>query len=146
MPVPVSLRERVRPLAEAFATADLEILVDLAAFVAFADGVIEESELEAMHEAFEQLFHSKLSDVVVKTLVGSAIDAIQNDGPETFARRLGEGLRERDKRLDGIRFAFAIAAADHEISGIERERIALVAEAAGLTGAELRRIDLESRP
>lgn len=146
MPVPVSLRERVRPLAEVFATSDLEILVDLAVFVAFADDVIEPSELDAMHEAFELLFHSALSDVVVKTLVGSAIDAMQAEDPAVFARRLGEGLKERGKTHDGIRFAFAIAAADREIAGVERERIAAVAEAAGLTGAELRRIDLASRP
>lgn len=145
MAAPVPLRDRVRPVADAFDRADLEILVDLFVFVAYADGVIEERELAAMHEAFEVLFRNPLSDVVVKTLVGSTIDVISEVGPEAFAIRLGEALKARGKGIDGVRLAFALAAADKSIAGIERERIQAMATAAGLSGAQLRRIDLESR-
>lgn len=141
MPAPASLSVRIAPLLSSFQKGDLEILVDLVVLVAYADGDIDDNELDSLRGALETMFQSPLSLLVVNTLIGSAVDEIKAAGGDAFASQIGKELAEHGKSEDGLRLAFTIAMSSGGVSGDERERIVLLAEAAGVS--ESRFADLE---
>jgi tellurite resistance protein len=143
MSVPTSLSARIAPLLPAFKKDDLEILVDLVVLVAYADGVIDADEQEALRASLETIFHSPLSLMVVNTLIGSAIDEIKAAGGDAFASQIGKELGDHSRGEDGLRLAFTIAAVDGRVSDEERERLVLLGEGAGLSSARIAAIENE---
>ena len=143
MSAPTSLATRIAPLLPAFQKDDIEILTDLVVLTAYADGEIDDVELEALRASFETIYHSSLSLMVVKTLIGSAIDDIKVAGGDAFALQIGKELGEHGKAEEGLRLAFAIAVSSHGISDDERERIVLLGKGAGLTEARIAEIEKE---
>lgn len=135
MPVPHDLSARIDHLLEGFGRDDLELLVQFVTLVAYSDGEIDEPELEALRASLETIFKSPLSMMVVKTLVGSAVDEIKAAGPDAYAIQLGKDLGARKKGEDAIRVGLAIAKSSNDVSSIERERLMLVAEGAGILAA-----------
>lgn len=141
MPVPSDLSSRIDHLLEGFGRDDLEVVIDLVTIVAYADGEIDDAELEALRVSLESMFKSPLSLMVVKTLVGSAVDDIKAAGTDAFARQLGKVLGERGKGEAAIRVALAMARSSDGISALERERIDLIAEGADILAARVGEIE-----
>lgn len=136
-PMAHPLTERLAPLLPAFQRDDLEILVGLAVLVAYADGNIDGPELEALRVSLETIFKSPLSELVVKTFVGSAVDDIKAAGADAYAGRIGDELKERGKGVEGLRVACAMAMVSSGLSDEERMRLEMLAQHAGVGAARL---------
>ncbi len=141
MPVPADFQARLESLLQGFERDDLELVVELVTLVAYADGEIDGDELEALRKSLEAMFRSPLALLVVKTLVGSAIDEIKAAGADAYATQLGKEYAEREKADEALKVAIAIARANGEVSSLERQRIVRFAEGAGLTEARVAELE-----
>jgi tellurite resistance protein len=74
---------------------------------------------------------------VVRFLVRESRNQIEVAGPSARARAIGRQLAERDAADEGLRLGLAIAFASDGFSAPERERLAMVAKAAGMSEARL---------
>lgn len=96
-----------------------EWIVEIATLIANADGTIDEDEERALVETLESAFHSKLSPMVIRALVGEAIETIEKDGAEARAGALSSKLKEAGKLEPGLGLARAIASSSGDAIGEE---------------------------
>jgi len=120
----------------------LTAAVDLAVLVAAADGRIDSAEMAALAASLEAMARTQLTPAVVHHIVRESRAQIQAAGIEARARAIGETLAAHDCVDEGLRLALVVALASEGLSAVERERIEIVAKAAG-AGAE--RIDALGR-
>ena len=109
--------------------------VDLSVLVAMADGTIDADERAALTVALESLMRAQMAAPVVRHLVRESKNQIEGDGPEARAKAIGRQLADHGAADEGLRLALAIAFSSEGMCDLERERIALVARAAGVSDA-----------
>jgi tellurite resistance protein len=111
--------------------------VDLAVLVAMADGAIDTAERAALASSLEAVMGAAVAPPVVRYLVRESRNQIEVAGANARARAIGRQLAERGAADEGLRLALAIAFASDGLSDPEREIIARVAKAAGVSEARL---------
>jgi len=128
-----TLRSAIDALCACFQENDrgLTHVVDLAVLVASADDRIDDAEMGALTRLLESIMGSALDRSVIRYFVNTSVKQIRSVGAEARARAIGELLAQQGAVDEGLRLAFAIAAASEGISSDERARIDLVARAAG---------------
>jgi tellurite resistance protein len=109
--------------------------VDLAVLVAMADGTIDADERAALAAALESLMRAQVAAPVVRHLIRESKNQIDADGPEARAKAIGRQLADHGAADEGLRLALAIAFSSDGLCDLERERISLVARAAGVSDA-----------
>lgn len=103
-----------------------EWIVEIATLIANADGQIDPDEERALIETLEGAFRSKLAPMVIRALVGEAIETIEAEGGEARARALAVKLRETGKHEAGVGLAQTIAESSGSIGEEEAALIALL--------------------
>jgi tellurite resistance protein len=111
--------------------------VDLAVLVAAADGTIDADERAALTASLEAIMGSTVAPTVVRYLVRESRNQIEAAGAEARARAIGGVLADHGAVDDGLRLALAIAFSSGGLSAPEREVIAVVAKAAGVSESRL---------
>jgi hypothetical protein len=111
--------------------ASITATIDLAVLVATADGKIDKDEQAALTASLEKILGSRLDPALVRCLLRESRRCIRAVGPEARAKAIGELLAASDAVEEGLRLAIAIGCASDGLSAIKRERIALIARAAG---------------
>lgn len=106
--------------------ANPEWIVEIATLIANADGTIDQEEEKALIETLEGAFRSKLSPMVIRALVGEAIETIEAEGGEVRARELAGKLGEIGKVDAGIGLARLIAESSGSIGEEEAALIAIL--------------------
>lgn len=108
-------------------------LIDLAALVARADGVIDDAEKAALTSFIEELLGTSMSKVVVAQLIAERIDAASNGNVAAQCEAIGKTLANADVATDGLELAVRIALASGGLGPEEKDVIWAVAKAAGIT-------------
>jgi hypothetical protein len=121
------------------------VLTDLAVLVAAADETIDEAEMVALTASLHALIGAQLAPMLVRHVVRESRERISASGVEASAKRIGEKLAVVSAAEDGLRFALLIASSSEGISDVERARIALVADAAGVAGDRFEALTSELR-
>jgi tellurite resistance protein len=111
--------------------------IDLAVLVATADGSIDAAERAALAASLEAVMGATVTPQVVRHLVRESRNQIEVAGANARARAIGRQLAERGASDEGLRLGLAIAFASNGLSVVERERLAVVAKAAGMSEARL---------
>jgi tellurite resistance protein len=144
----VTIPELVDRLLAHFPAGDegLMALVDLAVLVAAADGRIDDAEMAALTESIEAIASGRLGASLARHLVEESCAQIRAIGPEACARLVGEVLAKHHAAEEGLRLGLAVAWASEGVSAEERERLDLVARAAGVSAARLAELARESKP
>jgi tellurite resistance protein len=123
-----ALSAKLGDTEEAFAAA-----VDLTVLVASADGTIDAYERVALTATLESLMRGAVAPLVVRHLVRESRNQIEAAGAEARARSIGHQLADHEAGDEGVRLALAIAYASEGLSDVERQHIAVVAKAAGIS-------------
>ncbi len=105
--------------------------------VAVANGVIDAAERAALAGALEAVMGSTVAPPVVRHLIRESRNHIQAEGIEARARAIGRALAARGAADEGLRLALAVAFASEGLGEAERERIEVMAKAAGATPARV---------
>jgi tellurite resistance protein len=137
------LTERLAPILAAFSPEDLELVVETVVLIAYADTKIDEAEREALRTTMETVVRSPLSPLVVKTLIGSAMDNFREAGDEAYAQRLGKAFASRNAAEHGYRVAAIIALSSQGISDRERRYLTILGEASGLAATRMEELERE---
>lgn len=137
-PSPI-LRPLVSALCARFDSSDegLNAVVDLAVLVALADGTIDEAEMAALAESIGTLVGGSLDPRMTRHVIRESRAKIDAASPEGRAREIGESLAAHGAAEEGLRLALMIGLASEGLSAVERARVELVAQAAGVTAARL---------
>jgi tellurite resistance protein len=109
--------------------------VDLAVLVAMADGTIDPDERAALTTALEAVMQAHVAAPIVRHLIRESKNQIEAAGPEARAKTIGRKLADHGAGDEGIRLALAIGHSSAGLSDVERDRIAVVAHAAGVSDA-----------
>lgn len=137
--------DRLAPLVAAFKKDDIAIVVDVVVIAAYADGVIDDEELEALRLTCEAAFGAPMSVETAREHIERSKKQIKAAGGDGFAREVGKQLAARKMREAGLRVAFAVADASGGISNEERDRLVILGEGAGLAEASVLRIGEETQ-
>jgi tellurite resistance protein len=113
----------------------IQAAVDLAVLVAAADGTIDAAERAALTASLESLMRGSVAAPVVRHLVRESRNQIEAAGPTARAKSIGRQLADHGAADEGLRLALAIAHASDGLAQVEREHIAIVAKAAGVSEA-----------
>lgn len=105
--------------------------IDLAVLVANADGKIDDAERRALNDSLAAIIGDTVAPIVARHLVSESKSKLAAVGPEARARDIGATLKANDAVREGLSLALAVAHASDGLSDVERERIQVVAEAAG---------------
>ncbi len=108
-------------------------IIDLGVLVASADGSVMAPERAALREIFQALLGAQLSAETVDHLIAASLEVLHVAGIEARARLIAEILVDCDAVEPGIIVALAVALAAEGLSSSERQRIELVADAAGMS-------------
>lgn len=133
----------IRPLVAAlrarFDSSDegLNAVVDLAVLVALADGTIDEAEMAALAESIGTLVGGMLDPRMTRRVIRESRAKIEAIGVEARARAIGESLAAHGAAEGGLRLALSIGMASEGLSAVERARVELIAQAAGVDAAGL---------
>ena len=106
-----------------------EWIVEIATLIANADGTIDTDEEKALIETLEGAFHAKLSPMVIRALVGEALETIETEGGEVRAEKLAEWLKDAGKQEAAVGLARRIAESSGSIGEEEAALIAILSGA-----------------
>jgi tellurite resistance protein len=109
--------------------------IDLAVLVAMADGTIDADERAALTAGLDALMRAQMAAPVVRHLIRESKNQVEAAGPEARAKVIGRQLADHAAADEGLRLALAIAFSSEGLSDLERERISVVARAAGVSDA-----------
>jgi len=134
------IRPTIEALCARFRSNDegISAAVDLAVLVAAADGRIDRAEMAALAASLEAIAGTQLAPAVVQHLVRESRAKVEAAGVAERGRTIGQMLAAHDCVSEGLRLAVVIALASEGMCSAERERIEIVAKAAG---ASVERID-----
>jgi len=134
------IRPTIEALCARFRSNDegISAAVDLAVLVAAADGRIDRAEMAALAASLEAIAGTQLAPAVVQHLVRESRAKVEAAGIAERGRTIGQMLAAHDCVSEGLRLAVVIALASEGMCAAERERIEIVAKAAG---ASVERID-----
>jgi tellurite resistance protein len=109
--------------------------VDLAVLVAMADGTIDPDERAALTAALDAVMKAQMAAPVVRHLIRESKNQIDAEGPQARAKAIGHQLADHGAADEGLRLALAIAFSSEGMCDVERDIIAVIAEAAGVSDA-----------
>lgn len=107
-------------------------IIDLGVLVASADGQVVAEERAALREIFQAMLGTNLTAETVDHLIDASLEVLEVAGVGSRARLIAEILVDCDAVEPGIIVALAVAFAAEGLSAGERERIEIVADAAGM--------------
>jgi tellurite resistance protein len=138
----------LQPAVEALCTrfqsneAGVAATIDLAVLVATADGRIDPAEMAALTVSLEAATKAQLAPAFVRHLVLASRQQVEATGAAAHAKLIGESFAAQGCVDEALRVALLVAMASDGLSHVERERIDIVAKAAG---APLDRVDVLCR-
>jgi tellurite resistance protein len=107
--------------------------VDLAVLVAAADGTIDAAEKAALAVMLESIMRGAVATQVIRHLIRESKNQIEAAGADARARSIGHLLANQGAVDEGLRLALAIAYASEGLAAVERELIATIGKAAGVS-------------
>lgn len=133
------LQPAVEALCKRFQSSEAGVAaaIDLAVLVAAADGRIDPAEMAALSTSLEVATKTHLAPTFVRHLVLASRQQIDAAGASTRARLLGETFAAQGCVDEGLRVGLLVAMASDGLSPVEREKIELVAQAAGVSPERL---------
>jgi tellurite resistance protein len=145
----------VRRILSARAQVDglLRGLVHAATYMAHADGVYGEAELDSLIDAVREVVRRAAGEAAVAELASSsrlldwareARGLLRTKGPAAVLDEVARALEGGFQR-DALVVAYRICAADGAISPVEAEAFRRLASALGLTGVELEAVEAMAR-
>jgi tellurite resistance protein len=115
-----------------FAAALFESIVEGAYLVATADGVFDDEE----KRTFERIVTAACGGVVaqkhIADLVADLADQLSEDGLDKRIARLAEGVQRKEQGEEVLRIAALIAQVSEDVSAVERDVLAKIAQACRL--------------
>lgn len=123
----------------------IDVLVDLAVFIAAADGKIDPAEQETLASAIQDFSGGKLRAVQISREIHASAIAKARTPAAEHAKSLGEGVRVLGAEEDALRFGCAVALASHGVSPQEWSSLILVAQGAGVSEERTRELLEETR-
>lgn len=122
-------------LREKFNTSDynLSTLFDLAILVAYADGTVDDAEMELLGRTVRDLLDAEMSSDDLRFMVQGGVDLIRALGIEPRIQLIGQILKERNAGEDGVALAAVIGYASEGLAASERAVIDRIGQEAGVT-------------
>jgi len=136
------LQPAVEALCNRFPSSEAGVAaaIDLAVLVAAADGRIDPAEMSALSVSLEAATKTHLAPAFVRHLVHASRQQIDAAGASSRAKLLGESFAAQGCVDDGLRLALLVALSSDGMSSVEREKIELVAQAAGAPPERIERL------
>jgi tellurite resistance protein len=114
----------------------VDLVMDVAAVVAIADGTVDDAETQALAETLEKLLGSA-GEARSAEEIGKALRAIEWDGPPSYAQGLGAELRKLGDVESGLRLGAAVAWASGGLAEDEKAVLRAMAEGGGVAPERL---------